>query len=548
MAGLGCEAVIDASVHYADIGGLVSVSDEGEVTFGESRLSPYPHAALEYKVLRNEQRTLLICRERHADVLTQWCERDVLVLINDSSKFEEEIGAVLSWPNAAMSMEVIVTDGTPGIRVVTNHNTNTCVYIWSSYIKFHLSWNYNSVARNSDQNSINEHHLSRWLMMHGYVYDSHTIFSNIYRVIVDSDVFVSRHRMRMTQRDRRARYAPRKISRDIPFHDMLEQILTDVIGRRRLESGRISCEVSGGLDSAALLLIASRLIPSLSAAGIAVSPRLDQPVNQTIRQRKMTAILGVPLYLLNITQHLPFSPNSQRHEPFITSYMAEPFHEAFLFLAEELKKSGFDTIISGTGGNEAFPLFPSDDGFSNSYTGLTRSNPVCPFITQKAFLLAQSLQITSSYTLPYVAPALQAVEARHQRLLTQGMWSVNPFLEPEVIQFGSSLPHQLRMDRAIIKDILVSAGMDEFQAEIHDSFESCLGDIVIRAGDVVRLLCRESVCADLGLVDTAALLRCYEDVCRRGGATKDLRQTVFHILMFLHIELFLGHYRRGGHI
>ncbi|MEN2977408.1 hypothetical protein, partial [Tistrella arctica] len=390
--------MIDASVHYADIGGLVSVSDEGEVTFGESRLSPYSHAALEYKVLRNEKRTLLICRERHADVLMQWYGRDVIVAANDSSKFEEEIEAVLSWPNAAMSMEVLFADGTPAIRVVTNHNPNTCVYIWSSYSKCHLSWNYNLVARNSDQNSINEHHLSRWLMMHGYAYDSHTIFSNIYRVMVDSDVFVSRHRMRMTQHDRRSRYAPRKISRDIPFHDVLERILADVIGRRRLEAGRISCEVSGGLDSAALLLIASRLIPSLSAAGIAVSPRLDQPVNQTIRQRKMTATLDIPLYLHDIAQHLPFSPNSQRHESFATSYMAEPFHEAFFFLTEKIIESGFDTIISGTGGNEAFPLFPSDDGFSNSYTGLTRSNPVCPFITQKAFLLAQSLHVQRGYS------------------------------------------------------------------------------------------------------------------------------------------------------
>lgn len=543
-----CGTVIDASVRYADIGSAVSVSGGGEVTFGKSRLSPYLHAALDYKILYNEHRILLVCREKCKQAIDFRVGQHEHILTEDPSDFEDEIAGVAGWPNAAIAIDISREIGAPGIRIFTNHNPNTCVYVWASYAEFRVSWDYNAVARSSCQNRINLHQLSRWLMMHGYAYDSQTIFANIFRVTVDSEVFASPHRLRITQRDRRREYAPREMARDVPFQNILEEYINAAISRRKLGADRVVCEVSGGLDSAVLLLLASRLIPSLSAAGIAVSASFGQPVNQTIRQRKITASLNVPLLLVDIAQHLPFSPDSPRREPFCTSYMAEPFHEAFFSLTEKLRLGGYDTLISGVGGNEAFPLFPSDDGFTNSYPGITRSNPSCVFITREAFLLAQSAQVTSNYTLPYVAPALQAVEARHQRLLLQGMWSINPFLEPEIIQFGSSLPPHLRKDRLLLKKVLSAVGLRDFLVDIHDSFESSILDTLVRSNQLMRQLCQDSVCADVGLIEPSRLWTCYEDVCRRGCIVPGLRQAAFHIIMFMHMELFLGHYRRGGYI
>ncbi|MBY5378949.1 asparagine synthase-related protein [Rhizobium leguminosarum] len=529
--------MIDLSIDFDDVRSRIKLSDTG-IRVGKSHLDIYQHRLVEGIIYFNDRKIVAVSRECSAsdDPVTSAIRLEKIANDHELDAIHTEIK---STRLAVATVEIGRSTDNPYVLIYNNHNPQTSLCLCLEESRVIASWNFMAVAKRSNRNIISDDFLARWLTLQPKQYNNGTIFKNIHRTTINTETLVTRDKIRISEMDLRVSTYPRQLRTPERAQEFLFQMLTETLTRRRLEFGKTAVEVSGGLDSSVVAVAAAAVLPNPIAASIVVGSDIQ---NQTTRQGVLARKLGLDHVTVDVWAHLPFAAGSARFASLETSYLAESFYEAFHDLTQILKTRGIDTILTGMGGDEAFPLFADEADTSHSVKPLARPS----FIRPKTYQLAELPPVTRNFITSYHGSAALGVANRAERFLNQGIWQVNPFLEPEIIQFGSSLPLALRNQRSILSNILAGNGMPEFLDGKPMSFEPTIPHVARGIRDLLHQLLAESVCSELGLLDPIDLWNTYEDLVSKEDADEVDELYFVHILYVLQAESFLNMCRKNG--
>ncbi|MBY5427858.1 asparagine synthase-related protein [Rhizobium leguminosarum] len=529
--------MIDLSIDFDDVRSHIKLSDTG-IRVGRSHVDIYQHRLVEGLIYFNDRKIVAVSRECSSgdDHVTSAIRLEEVATDHELDAIHKEIK---STRLAVVTVEIGRSTDNPYVLIYNNHNPLTSLCLCLEEARVIASWNFMTVARRSNRNIISDDFLARWLTLQPHQYNNGTIFKNIHRTTINTETLVTRDKIRISEVDLRVSTYPRQLRTPERAQEFLFQMLTETLTRRRFEFGKMAVEVSGGLDSSVVAVAAAAVLPHPIAASIDVA---TDSQNQTTRQELLARKLGLDHVKVDVWAHLPFAAGTERFASLGTSYLAESFYEAFHHLTQILKTRGIDAILTGMGGDEAFPLFADEVDTSRAVKPRARPS----FIRPKAYLLAELPPVTRNFITSYHGSAALGVANRAERFLNQGIWPVNPFLEPEIIQFGSSLPPALRHQRAILSNILAGNGMPEFLDGKPMSFEPTIPHVAKGIRDLLQQLLAESVCSELGLLDPVDLWSTYEELVNKEDMDELDELYFVHILFFLQVESFLDMCRKNG--
>jgi asparagine synthase (glutamine-hydrolysing) len=107
--------------------------------------------------------------------------------------------------------------------------------------------------------------------------------------------------------------------------------------------------------------------------------------------------------------------------------------------------------------------------------------------------------------------SVEAVAYSSREYLKHGIWPVNPYCTPELIQFCRSLPWEWRKDRRLQREVLANAGCSRniTHPTQPEHFGHLMTRALQRAAPKVNLLFKNSQLADLGYIDPGKFLTAY---------------------------------------
>lgn len=534
--------MISVELNFDDLRLPIEVEHNAAVSIGASSLMLWQHRLLESFIFWNDDTILLVNRE-----IDRWAseESDLVpgthyvtdkVMQRSRDRFH-------SSPLSSLVVEISRDVDNPRVSIRTGSTQQSTIFVCASTSKVSLSWSFLNIAK-TNRNLIDAQNLSRWLMLRQQAYGTSTIFANIKKIPMDSDALIMRHDIRVTSRNTTKSYAPRELRNDVNLFDIFFNKVTDFIERRVGKHGALACELSGGLDSAVTSVIASTVDRSTVTASI-YDRKDKEGLSQMHRQRGVATSLRLPNLSIDVNEHMPYHAGSRRCIGLNVSYFAEPFYEAFYALTSRLKGQGVDVILTGLGGDEAFPVFPTEMRLSGTLTGISRPNKKPSFVTEYASQLSDLAQVIPTHHLPYHASSAQSVDYRTERLFEQGIWALNPYLEPEIIQFTSSLPFELRHERKFLQSILLNNKLHEFAEYKPLSLEPASDRMFETIEDHLMSLLDASESSKLGLVDTEKLKDSYHR-STKCLETLEGRMTSYHIIFFIQMETFLQQCRQNN--
>ncbi|MQT13086.1 asparagine synthase-related protein [Segnochrobactrum spirostomi] len=523
-------AMIDLNIKLSDIGSPIVPTDTG-IRIGASYVDFYIHRMIVGAVYFNDRRILVIARE--LAIADGYDGLPITVHNNISDKAMDELNNnSRRTALAALVIEINRDYRYPHVNIYNNHNPQSFLYFCVQDREINGSWNLMKIARRVNRNIVCDEFLSKWITLQPQQYNNTTMFKNIYRTTINTDTLITADRVRIAELDCRDSTYPRRLQREDRAKEILFEILTECLTQRPLAEGKTAAEVSGGLDSSVVALAASAVLTSTIAASVNITTDKN---NQTSRQRLVADTLALNHVNVSIWDHLPFARSGARFCTQDTSYLAESFFEAFYHLTAILRRRGVDTILTGMGGDEAFPLFAGEADTSSGVKPIVRPS----FIEPKAYLLAALPYVTRSFISSYHGSCAHSVTNRAERFMNQGIWSVNPFAEPAMIQFGSSLPYAQRSRRSILSDILSGNNMPEFLDHKPTSFEPTLKVVAREVEGILSSVWKNSICAQRGLINTSCMRKIYDELISEDGSSDEELAYFAHILFFLQAELFL---------
>ncbi|MBX7535155.1 hypothetical protein K3175_05740 [Qipengyuania sp. GH1] len=206
------------------------------------------------------------------------------------------------------------------------------------------------------------------------------------------------------------------------FTDLLSQQLS----RFRTKSKKSLVEVSGGLDSSLLAIVAATSLPEVYSYGLLqVGIAGDQ---QALRRRELIELVGLKDSEANANAFPPFA--GLRMDESSISAFDDNHRPACVKAIDALGNAQFDLLIAGIGGDELM--------MENTYTSQEWEVPgtVC----------------TSSVV---------AGCARADMFMRRGIWAINPLCSPTVIDFCRALPREFRHDRFLMRTSLIKLGLSD---------------------------------------------------------------------------------------
>nr|WP_172624012.1 asparagine synthase-related protein [Rhodanobacter glycinis] len=494
--------MLKMDVAWADLS-QVPKWESGTIVVGNGSLAPYPHPALETLLVRTDGRWFVVVRERRAgnEGEGRMSAQDVT-----SERFEQLHRASLLWPLDYVMVEA----AEQGCRVKLRAGVlgSAPVYCRATGERLHVSWDFADF-------------LAEKLPIDFEVASCSLALEQTYsarQLCVGVHLLTERATFHLEPGRAQYRYPA---TFQLPAHGNLQEMF-DVVGafdqhlRRVLEArpmsaARISVELSGGMDSAAVACALAADYGSVMSYGVLVSGECRAA--QIERREKIVAVLGLSDETADIDELPPSLDLGLTERP---SYVnTEYYLEAFESLWQRAHAQGCDSVFSGLGGDELF-MGSSAHGMDGAGIGdptLAESrSSASRLLTRKAAVAAHSLRAFDAPTGP--VPSVMASASRAHHLMQHGLWPINPLSDPALMVFCHQLPPEYRRKRSLIHRYLSAGlGKDVFPPQYaKETFAHVFPRLIARhRGGIARQL-RECALSDAGLVERDAVLSLLDEV------------------------------------
>ncbi len=290
----------------------------------------------------------------------------------------------------------------------------------------------------------------------------------------------------------------------------------------------IATELSGGLDSTALTIIAAMVSPATVRSYGIIMPG-DNGRHQAARRDEVIGKFGLHDTTITPDGLLPFAAPSRRLFDGSIVPWGEYYHELVGGLLARMRADGVRTVVTGVGGDEISTLRYNEyyrdvdididvydpDAVENQWAYEPEAPTEIP-----DFLSAQAREAFDANLGFDPAPegamelsALESAQAGAPLYLRAGVWPVSPYCDPDLVDLVRRLPLEWRDDRRLQRDFLRQSGCSEAVAAptVTESFSPIMVAAMRQAAaPELRALFKDSRLADLGLVDGGVLRRSYE--------------------------------------
>ena len=517
--------MLELELHRRDLGACWS-SDPGGWCAGGSRVRPFSHPALESAAFTDGNRTLFVVRERcgrsgppspaaiwrlSAEELSrtlanaeEWSLDFLLLLIRQSPEGAQASLRCGDW-------------GTAPLYLLDEGDT-----LWGH-------WDPARLFPRRRSRSLDPALAVHFLIHCGTPYSRRTLFPEVLRLTERAQgVWADRapgEGLRIEYPSAFPPVAPGLLKRDVDVPAAFESLLATSM-RRWLDATapEVAAELSGGLDSALVAAVGSKLSPRpVRTLGLLM------PGEPGEGQRRRRAELIERFGFLDLSfpgeEVPPFSPEGRRFRGERIVPWEEFYSEAFRRLMRLAADSGVSLIFTGVGGNELCFLSPDEmtpEQRQDVFRGVLADADGMPaFLGGEArALYRETVRTLDRAPLSKVPTScLEAAASASALFLAEGIWPVNPLSTPELVRFCERLPREWREGRTVERRLLERLGCspEVTHPRSTENF-SPLMELALRrtAQPWIAGLFQDSRLAAAGLVEERKLIDSYARFQRAG--------------------------------
>ncbi len=259
------------------------------------------------------------------------------------------------------------------------------------------------------------------------------------------------------------RTVPNKLKPGADVLGAFEDIATASLRRWDNEAAPFAAELSGGLDTSLVSLLASRLSPRPLLSYGLIMPG-EPGAGQRSRRSEIVRLGGLTDHSVEAEGFPPFSIPSSRLNLHLVFPVQENYYEAFEQMVDLAIQNGSRTLLTGRGGDEL--CFPHYEELDAAERESRREAVEAPSGLKLSFLTPAT---RDAYRETYLSldraprPAsptsgLLAAAASAPLFLRKGVWTIGPLRTPEVVAFCRRLPREWREGRRVQREFLLRAG------------------------------------------------------------------------------------------
>lgn len=500
---------------------------DGTIAFGNSRIAPYPHPALETLLVRTQGQWFAIVRERAAATALTGAApcRDV-----DAEAFDRLYRECMMWPLDYVMIEA--AQAGHRIKVRAGALGSAPVYCRAADDRVAVSWDFADFV--GKPLAIDMEIASRRLALRS-VYSARQLCVGVMLLTERAWLYVEpgRASYRYPSPAEAAEASPLPADREALAE--FERRLHGVASARPIVGTQVSAELSGGMDSATVATAVAAIHGPIASMGIVLDGDTRQA--QVARRRQIVGRLGLDDDTVEIAAFPP-SLDLRPQPGRIAGLYWEYYLEACTALWHSARTRGCDLLFTGIGGDELFPAYIDEMPQAHAAPagrGDGAEDYAERLLTPRASSAARSLCGFDAPASPVPATSLLAHACRAPYALRQGLWPINPLSDPGLVAFCHRLPREHRQERELMRRYLdAHLGEHVFpRGYIKETFAHVIPALISRDAGTIAAQLRDCALADLGIVDRKAVLTLLDSV-----AAAPAPGPVAALAMFLWMERF----------
>jgi asparagine synthase (glutamine-hydrolysing) len=490
--------VLKADIALSDLS-FEPVWREGLLSIGPGKVTPHAHPMLETLLVRAPGRWFIVVRERVAGSASG--ADGQVVDARDDETYHSLHQECLLWPLDYVLMEA--AQAGHRLRIRAGMLGTAPVYCRVLDDRVSVSWDSSDFAVGPAM--IDMEVASHQLALRT-TYASRQLYTGVVLLTERASLHVEPGRARYRYPEAMEESVPARDGGD----DMLPRFadaLKGAVSLRPWMDGRVSLELSGGMDSATVAVALASLHDQLDSKGILLDGEVRDP--QVQRRRKIAERLGLSDHVVDITAFPPGLDLGKPQQPY--GFCREFYLEACSALWASARDTGRHTLFTGVGGDELFPAYMDEISLGTAkgpaWARDARSYAE-DLLTPGALSAARSLPFFDAPASPVPVTSLLANACRAPDLLKHGQWPVHPLSDPRLAYLCHRLPRSSREGREVMRRYLEShLGGDVFpKGYLKETFADVLPQLIAQHADRLRVQLKECALADLGLVDRDAVV------------------------------------------
>ncbi len=483
--------MLKARIRFSDLHAPVRVAG-GSVFLGESRLTPFAHRLLRARLVRAPSFTALVVYER-------------LVGEPASAEIEEETHGFDGFDALVAAMQshaldwLVMALGPDRVELACAYQGTAPVHVARRDGVLEVSWDIADLVPEG-RVALDAPLLARFVMSR-WPYACETMLDGVWRLTSETRIAATADAVRYAYPEPQTGMRPHALAPGADpvaaFFDAVETVLA----LRPLERESTATELSGGMDSAIATLAVSRV---LGAPVLSYGAEFEGEMGVAQRARRMlvSSVAGTRDIAIPAEYFAPYDAGGPRRSPPGVWPEDDSYPELLHACFDLVRKAGIDTVISGLGGDELYPIFAHE-----TERDVQAEAPPGRFVTQRCEALA-ALPCRPHPQSWLLASCWQTSAGRAAGFLRKGLWPVYPFFSRDVARFTFNLPVEWRRERMLHARVLTRLlGDGVFETDyLGESFRPVMQAGFRRNRDFLRAVLAESALAKLGLVDPRKVL------------------------------------------
>ncbi|WGG50492.1 asparagine synthase-related protein [Rugamonas sp. DEMB1] len=466
---------------------------------GASRIAPWAHPALEHFMLEDGERSCFVVRERWTGAAAP-APRARL----PARQFDAALAALRGWPLDQLILLVDARgDGQVALHAGEPAGAPLCLLTRDDTLYAH--WDAARLYPYLTPGAIRHEQAAAMLYASGTPCSRTTLFREIGMLTERASAC-----WRGGARLELAYPPPRRwgqaratlAAADVPA--AFETLLAAILRRHDMRGTRMACQLSGGIDSALLSLIAARHGPRpLATYGLLMPGRAGRA--QQRRRERLRRACGARDTAVAAIEHLPFARSWRLAADPVVPW-GEFYHEAFGALMRRARANGDLCMVSGIGGDELAAL--QWDELDTPPAAPADEAPAHAWMTAPAVEAARTAGLDPAPAGVAFDSVYGGLRAGATLYLREGIWPLYPYAVPELVQLCRALPACWRRDRALQRHCLRRAGLPGwvYRPAVPENFLDVLHS-ALGGNTALAALARDARLAELGLVQPAAFER-----------------------------------------
>ncbi|MCQ4213391.1 hypothetical protein [Streptomyces longispororuber] len=465
-------------------------------------IRPLIHPALETRAATDGSRTLIWVRERAAGRSSLLLSPRPTRLAPDA--YERAVQECRDWPLQSIWIE---TDRA-GATVSTGLGGVCPLYLAHAGGTLSGSWQLMDLDPHLGADALDEREVMR-LLTGRIRYGHDTVFSTVKLLSERSTAHADAAGLCMAYPQEVERALPDELAEGVDGEILVkawEAVAAHAMSRRPLAPTRTAAQLSGGMDSTNLAISLAIQHPgAITACAMLIGG--DAAAQQITRRRIVVDRFPFTSDVTVAASDHPalFPGGLRRTRPEAISPLDEPHLEAADALAQAVRARELHTVVCGFGGDEVArwrePSSIPAPAAVPAWSG--------PRIRDLLGEVNEGIAPTT------VAPetALVALQVSTPLYARRGLWTLAPFTDPDMVDFGRRLPLQWRKDKRLLHDRLALRGLpDDVVNPRHPENFGPLMDRAIHeyATGLLRSWGNDLHLVDQGFVDAAALAETVE--------------------------------------